>query len=74
MSGWRAGSYRAVIGIGVLVILVPGGLARASEPNPADRLFNRARQAVHAFEFSGSVRIWWRDARGGHATDRKSVV
>ena len=68
MSGWRAGSYRAVIGIGVLVILVPGGLARASEPNPADRLFDRARQAVHAFEFSGSVRIWWRDARGGHAT------
>ena len=68
MSGWRSRSYRAVIGIGVLTILVPGGLARASEPNPADRLFDRARQAVHAFEFSGSVRIWWRDARGGHAT------
>ena len=63
---WRTRSYRAVIVIGVLTILVPGGLARASEPNPADRLFDRARHAVHVFEFSGSVRIWWRDARGGH--------
>ena len=68
MSGWRARSYGAVIGIGVLTVLVPGGLARASEPSPADRLFDRARYAVHAFEFTGSVRIWWRDARGGHAT------
>lgn len=66
MTGWRARAHLIPISVAVLTIVVPGGLALASERNPADRLFDRARQAVHAYEFSGSVRIWWRDSAGGH--------
>ena len=68
MTGWRARAHLIPISVAVLTIVVPGGLALASERNPADRLFDRARHAVHAYEFSGSVRIWWRDASGGHKT------
>ena len=68
MIGRRARAHLIPISVAVLAIVVPGELALASGRNPADRLFDRARHAVHAYEFSGSVRIWWRDASGGHET------
>ncbi len=68
MTGWRERAHPILISVAALAMLVPGGLAAASERNPADRMFDRARQAVSVYEFSGSVRIWWRDASGGHET------
>ncbi len=68
MTGRRARAHLVLITVAVLAIFVPGGPARAFERNPADRVFDRARQAVRAYEFSGSVRIWWRGASGGHET------
>ena len=68
MTGRRARASLIPVSVAVLTILVPGGRAVASGRNPADRQFDRARHAVHAYEFSGSVRIWWRDESGGHVT------
>ncbi|MEO6469025.1 MAG: hypothetical protein ABIP21_07990 [Acidimicrobiia bacterium] len=68
MTGRRARAYLIPIGVVMLAILGPGEHALAFAPNPADRLFDRARHAVHIYEFSGSVRIWWRDGSGGHGT------
>ena len=68
MTGRRARAYLIPLSVAVLTIFVPGGRSLASGRNPADRLFDRARHAVHAYEFSGSVRIWWRDASGGLET------
>lgn len=69
MTIWRTRVRGVVVvGIGLVTMAVPAGLGHAAAPNPADRLFDRARHAVHAYEFSGSVRIWWRDASGGHQT------
>ena len=69
MTGRRARAHLIPLGVAVLTIFVPGGRALASGRNPADRLFDRARHAVRAYEFSGSVRIWWRDESGGHVTN-----
>ena len=68
MTVWRGRAHLISLGVVVLTIVVPGGRALASGPNPADRRFDRARHAVRAYEFSGSVRIWWRDESGGHET------
>lgn len=68
MTVWRGRAHLISLGVVVLTIVVPGGRALASGRNPADRRFDRARHAVRAYEFSGSVRIWWRDESGGHET------
>ena len=56
---WSFGAVAVVVG----ATAMPG---RAATTNPADELMDRARHAVAKFEFDGAVRIWWRDAAGGH--------
>ena len=60
--------FRAV---GVLVAatlaMVGGALpSRAAERNPADKLLDRASEAIRLHEFRATVRVWWRDAAGPH--------
>ncbi len=48
-------------------VTAPNGAA--TDANPTDAQFDRARAAVHDYEFRGTVRIWWQDhGRGRHAT------
>ena len=54
------------MGIAVLAVGAVAGPGRAADSNPADDLLDRARHAVRNLEFHGTVRIWWRDATGGH--------
>ncbi len=61
----RTGVLLRAVGIALLAVgavAVPG---RAADSNPADDLLDRARHAVRNLEFHGTVRIWWRDAKGG---------
>ncbi len=73
MTGLRARVRLAPLGVAVAVVIASGVPVHAADReragrNPADRQFDRARQAVRDYDFTGSVRIWWRDARGGQAT------
>jgi hypothetical protein len=52
--------------LGTVVLVGAGPPSRAADSSPADALLDRARDAVATHEFSGVVRISWRDASGQH--------
>lgn len=69
MTRFRTRVCLTPVGVVVVAIVVAAGVpVAAAERNPADRQFDRAREAVRDYEFRGSVRIWWRDGTGGHDT------
>jgi hypothetical protein len=64
MRRFRAAACAWMLGT---VVLVGAGLpSRAADSSPADALLDRARDAVATHEFSGVVRISWRNASGQH--------
>jgi hypothetical protein len=52
--------------LGAVVLAGAGLPSRAADSSPADALLDRARDAVATHEFSGVVRISWRNASGQH--------
>jgi len=52
--------------LGTVVLVGAGMPSRAADSSPADALLDRARAAVSTHEFSGVVRISWRNASGQH--------
>jgi len=66
-DGPRRATRAAVIATGVAALSVGLGAlpGTAASPNPADTQLDRARTAIHNYEFRGTIRIWWRDGHGG---------
>ncbi|MBK5289423.1 MAG: hypothetical protein JJE46_13265 [Acidimicrobiia bacterium] len=52
----------------VVALAVVGGAlpSGADRTNPADRALDRAREAIHDYEFRGTVELAWHDTQGRH--------
>ncbi len=56
-----------VVLVAVVGGAIPGAITSAAYPaNPADRALDRARDAIHDYEFRGTVELAWHDPRGRH--------
>ena len=61
----------AVLALAVVGSAIPSA---ADRTNPADRALDRAREAIHNYEFHGTVELSWHDQRGRHREDLPVVA